>query len=619
MALSLSNFLFLCYTVFTIRVQAAVRTYDFNIGWLNRNPDGMVERPVIGINGQWPIPRIDVDVGDRVVIHAHNNLGNESTSLHFHGIYQNGSTEMDGPIQVSQCEIPPGSSFLYNFTINQTGTYWYHSHSKAQYPDGLRGPLIVHDPSDPYEGKYDEELVVTLSDWYHDQMPGLLKWFISVANPTGAEPVPKSNLMNDTQNLTIQVEPNKTYKIRLINIGAFAGQYFWIQGHDFDIIEVDGITTERQKASQIYLSASQRYTILLTTKNETTSNYAIMASMDEDLFDTVPSSLNPNVTSYLVYDSSASLPRPYDTEAFDPYDDFYLVPYDRQELLTDPDQRIVLALSMNDLGNGANYAWFNNITYVQPTVPTLYSVLTSGELATDATIYGSYTNTFVLERGQIIEIVVNNHDTGKHPFHLHGHAFQAVARGVDESGDYDAENTTLSAIPMRRDTFMVQPDGYIVMRFRADNPGVWIFHCHLEWHLSSGLLATMVEAPLAIQEQITTLPQSHIDACQAASIPMVGNAAGHGSNLSSIDSTSSTFQSEKSAWFDLSGQPHPPKPLPSGFTAKGYVALVFSVIAALLGLASIVWYGLGEISEGEIRSAENVIKDAGIAPPREDE
>lgn len=46
------------------------------------------------------------------------------------------------------------------------GTYWYHSHNMGQYPDGLRGPLIVHDPLDPYAGKYDEEVILTVTDWY---------------------------------------------------------------------------------------------------------------------------------------------------------------------------------------------------------------------------------------------------------------------------------------------------------------------------------------------------------------------------------------------------------------------------------------------------------------------
>lgn len=96
---------------------AATVSHDFNITWVTANPDGAFARPVIGINGKWPIPRIDADIGDRVVINVHNQLGNQSTSLHFHGLFMNGTTQMDGPSQVTQCGITPGSSFTYNFTV----------------------------------------------------------------------------------------------------------------------------------------------------------------------------------------------------------------------------------------------------------------------------------------------------------------------------------------------------------------------------------------------------------------------------------------------------------------------------------------------------------------------
>lgn len=97
--------------------RAATVTYDFNVGWVTANPDGAFDRATIGINGEWPIPPIVADVGDDIVVHVTNSLGNQSTSLHFHGLYQNGTTHMDGAAQVSQCEIPPGSSFTYNFTV----------------------------------------------------------------------------------------------------------------------------------------------------------------------------------------------------------------------------------------------------------------------------------------------------------------------------------------------------------------------------------------------------------------------------------------------------------------------------------------------------------------------
>jgi iron transport multicopper oxidase len=87
-------------------------------------------------------------------------------------------------------------------------------------------------------------------------------------------------------------------------------------------------------------------------------------------------------------------------------------------------------------------------------------------------VYGDYTNAYVLNKGDIVEIVMNNDDPGKHPFHLHGHNFQAVYRAADNEGHYNATNdTAFPAVPMRRDTLMVRPQGNFVIRFKADNPG----------------------------------------------------------------------------------------------------------------------------------------------------
>jgi iron transport multicopper oxidase len=118
MALSLSSFL-LPISLLASVAQCATVTYDFDIGWTYANPDGQLTRPVIGVNGKWPVEPIVATKGDQVIVNVKNSLGNQSTSLHFHGLYQNGSTQMDGAIQVSQCGIPPGSSFTYNFTVRQ--------------------------------------------------------------------------------------------------------------------------------------------------------------------------------------------------------------------------------------------------------------------------------------------------------------------------------------------------------------------------------------------------------------------------------------------------------------------------------------------------------------------
>jgi iron transport multicopper oxidase len=119
MAISLSFFPILSVLLLlSSRVsEAALITYDFNITWVRANPDGLFERPTIGINNQWPLPVMTGMVGDQIIVNVDNQLGNQSTTLHFHGLFQNGTTEMDGPAQVSQCGIPPGSKFTYNFTV----------------------------------------------------------------------------------------------------------------------------------------------------------------------------------------------------------------------------------------------------------------------------------------------------------------------------------------------------------------------------------------------------------------------------------------------------------------------------------------------------------------------
>jgi iron transport multicopper oxidase len=122
MAISLLSFsplslLLLLLLAFAGISEAAVVTYDFNITWVRANPDGLFERPAIGINGKWPLPVMTGTVGDQVIVNVDNQLGNQSTTLHFHGLFMNGSTEMDGPVQVSQCGIPPGSQFTYKFNV----------------------------------------------------------------------------------------------------------------------------------------------------------------------------------------------------------------------------------------------------------------------------------------------------------------------------------------------------------------------------------------------------------------------------------------------------------------------------------------------------------------------
>ncbi|TKA73136.1 hypothetical protein B0A49_07323 [Cryomyces minteri] len=568
-------------------------TYTFDFTWVTANPDGQLARPVIGVNGNWPLPTISCAVGDQVVVYVNNKLGNESTGLHFHGLKQyrpplptllyteqegltfsrHGTSGYDGPPGVVQCPIPPGSSFQYSFTVEQPGTYWYHSHAAGQYPDGLRAPFIVSDPQNPYSGQYDTELVLSMSDWYHDQMPGLLARYADpTQNPTGAEPIPYSALLNDAQSISLNVQPGKTYFLRTVNMAAFSQFYLHFDQHQLTIIEIDGVYTKPKTVDSLYIANGQRYGVLLKTKPTASQNYAFLGSMDTTKYDRVPGYLKENVTGNLVYSKTAPRAEMPVISAFNVIDDFTLVPYDGMALLSGaPNAQIVLNADFF-LRDGQNRAGFNNVTYVPQKVPLLFTVFSApAGLVQNPAIYGVNSNAFVVKQGDVVEVVINNYDAGSHPFHIHGHDVQLVARqpGVynppphlkhpdqpNKSGHngsanalgYTGNTATMPAVPMRRDTWLIAPNGYTVIRFTADNPGVWFLHCHMDWHVEVGLAMTLVEAPQQLQQQQSINP-AMASICKAQGIPTTGNAAGNTQNWLDLSNANTVASAQRGALY----------------------------------------------------------------------
>lgn len=89
---------------------------SWNITWVNAAPNGY-SRPVIGINGEWPCPQVDVDLGDRLIVDVYNGLGNQTTGIHWHGFRQYMTGTMDGSSDVTQCPLAPGSRMTYDFMV----------------------------------------------------------------------------------------------------------------------------------------------------------------------------------------------------------------------------------------------------------------------------------------------------------------------------------------------------------------------------------------------------------------------------------------------------------------------------------------------------------------------
>ena len=610
----------LLFWLFGCLASAKTHTFHFTVDWVDVKLDNGAHKKMIGFNGQWPMPDIHVMKGDRVELYLTNGFKDGmQTSLHFHGLSHNTSygneIQRDGPSMVTQCPIVSGQTYLYNFTVaDQVGTYWYHAHEGSQYGDGFRAAFVIHDDDFPYE--FDEEMTLSVADLYYKPYYEIKDTFLSRYNPTGAEPIPQMLLFNNSASGRLYFEPGKTYLLRIINMGLFVSQYLSIEDHEMTIVEVDGVYTKKNVTSMLYIATGQRMSVLIKAKTQNPKrNYAFMQLLDETMLDVIDPDLQLNVTNQLIYDKSKPDAKEYFFDSLEQAtNEFYLEPYEDIDIFESYDKQITFDVRMKNLGDGVKYAFFNNITYVSPKIPTLTTALTSGKLATDPRIYSDNINVVVLEQNEIVEIVLNNYDTGKHPFHIHGHNFQIVQKSpgfhLDETFDESEQDQKTVRYnesaplmdfpkhPIMRDTLVLEPNGHAVLRFRADNPGVWIFHCHVDWHLEQGLAAVFVESPLILQER-ETLSQNYKDVCSAAGMVNVGNAAGKSED-----------------WLDMSGLPRQPKPLPDGFTAKGYFAFIICTLVGLWGLYSISNYGFSEVipdDKAVFDSLKSVLDSNGIS------
>jgi iron transport multicopper oxidase len=174
------------------------REYSFHIS-LGDAPIGGIARQTILVNGMSPGPIVEANVGDRIVATVYNGLPN-GTSVHWHGMRQVGSNFMDGTASFSQCPIPPGWSGCYNFIVQDVGTYWWHSHGRLQYSDGMFGPIITHSKEESaHLPEYDDEYMLVLGDVYNTPSEVLFSRFSSttgIDGEPGDEPTPDGGHIN---------------------------------------------------------------------------------------------------------------------------------------------------------------------------------------------------------------------------------------------------------------------------------------------------------------------------------------------------------------------------------------------------------------------------------------
>ncbi|KAJ2775380.1 ferroxidase fet3 [Coemansia nantahalensis] len=528
-------------------VLAARVELNWDITYVDANPDGQGGRRMIGVNNKWPPPAIHVNLNDTLVINAHNSL-DEATSLHMHGFYQNGTNYYDGAVGVTECGIAPNSTYTYAVNVTQTGTYWIHSHSMGQYVDGLRAPLISHRPQEPY--RYDEDITMMLEAWYRRESRDIHDQLLSTSEAVRTAPFRPYMLVNsvggpDLNRTTLRFTPGKTYRLRLINVSGTGMVRFGIEQHTMQVIEVDGIDTEIKEVHSVQLAVGQRTSVLVTAKNSSDSNYVYHADIFTDIQSGVARAVLP-FQSIVEYSPQAPLLNDTATNStvdWDFFQDIDLVPIDK---IPAPgvNKWVPLEVRTAIFDDYREHLAFNNRTYQTPVVPSLTTALTTGYQAYYPDVYGFKSYPIILDPLEDIEVAIFNKDVSSHPFHLHGHSFFIMVRGTVDQNPANRLTPEKRTSPMRRDTITIPPMAYAIVRFRADNPGIWLFHCHMEFHMEQGLALTFVEAPYRIIAN-TTRPDQYKRNCDLMGIPNSGNAMGR-------------------TGLDMAGEPRGPFPL-SGF------------------------------------------------------
>ena len=303
---------------------AAVKEYHLTIdeGMVNVTGKSLKR---ITVNGQFPAPLLEFEEGDDAVIHVHNNLKNQDSSIHWHGLLLPGL--MDGVPGFNGFNgIKPKGDFVYKFKVRQSGTYWYHAHSKGQEQDGLYGALVIY-PKDKKplaeHEKTERDYVVMLSDfhektsdqiqkdlkisaeYYQDQRETLgdvwkqvkrdgLKATWSDRKMWNQMRMLKTDMSDVTgytylingktpeQNWTGMFKPNEKVRLRFINASAMSFFDVRIPNLKMTVVGADGQPVKPVPVDEFRIGTAETYDVVVEPK---TGHYQIEAeSIDRSGF-----------------------------------------------------------------------------------------------------------------------------------------------------------------------------------------------------------------------------------------------------------------------------------------------------------------------------------------------
>ncbi len=405
-----------------------------------------------------PGPLLQASAGDLLRVTLDNRLP-APTSIHWHGIALR--NDMDGVPGVTQAAVAPGGRYVYEFTVPDPGTYFYHPHVGVQLDRGLYGVLLVDDPADP--GRYDADWTVVLDDWVDGtgRTPDDVLASLQRAGGTagmggagamgmaGAGEAMTSRVLGGAGDVTyphylangrvpaapqtLTGRPGQRVRLRLVNAGSDTAFRVALGGHRLTVTHTDGYPVVPASADAIIIGMGERFDVEVV--------------LSDGAFPLVAVAEGKTGQALTVVRTGAGEAPPATTRP---------VELDRQVLLgTDlhaadsarlparaVDRTHTLALG----GDMSSYRWTVNGKTFKDSTPR------------------------PVRQGERVRLRFANHTNMFHPMHLHGHTF-AVAGGGP-----------------RKDTVIVRPMQQVDVEFDADNPGQWVSHCHNVYHAETGMM-----------------------------------------------------------------------------------------------------------------------------------
>ncbi|GAV68527.1 Cu-oxidase domain-containing protein/Cu-oxidase_2 domain-containing protein/Cu-oxidase_3 domain-containing protein [Cephalotus follicularis] len=543
--------------LFAALVESTVRHYKFNVVMKNTTRICST-KPIVTVNGLFPGPTLYAREDDTVLVKVVNHV-KYNVTIHWHGIRQLRTGWADGPAYITQCPIQGGQSYVYNFTVTgQRGTLLWHAHILWLRATVHGAIVVLPKRGVPYPfPQPHKEVVVILAEWWKSDTESVINEAInsggapnvSDAHTINGHPGPLSNCPSQG-GFTLPVQNGKTYLLRLVNAALNEELFFKIAGHKLTVVEVDATYVKPFKTDTIVIAPGQT-TNALVTADQNSGKYLVAAS---PFMDSPIAVDNVTATATLHYSGTLAAtptiltnPPPQNATAvanqfIDALRSLNSKTYPAKvPPKVDHNLLFTVGLAINPCStctalNGSRVAAsINNVTFVMPTTALLQSHYfnKSGVFTTDfpgnpPNVF-NYTGTppvnlqttngtkvYRLPYNSTVQLVLQ--DTGiiapeNHPIHLHGFNFFAVGKGL---GNYnpkkDPKNFNL-VDPVERNTIGVPSGGWIAIRFRTDNPGVWFMHCHLEVHTTWGLkMAFLVDNGKGPNESLLP-PPSDLPTC----------------------------------------------------------------------------------------------------------